>query len=115
MAPDACFATPEVREIFVEYLDEWARAARRRGPFVWEREIAAEEVEYHVHAFHQVASMLDARAQQEGGPRAPEDSQEFYLALLNGVLSALEAESEASASFAQHLARFWPGQEMSIR
>ncbi len=115
IAPDECFSTPEVRDIFEAYLDEWGSAARRRGPFVWESEIPAEEVEYHMHAFHQVAGLLSQREEQTGTSAAPEESKEFYLALLSGVLSALETESDASAEFAQHLGRFWPGQELTIR
>lgn len=115
IAPDACFSTPEVREIFESYLAEWRRVARRRGDFVWEADIPAEQAEYHMHAFHQVAAMLAEREHQTGAASAPDESREFYVALLSSVLSALEAESAASAEFAQHLGRFWPGQEPSIR
>lgn len=117
IAPGECFATPEVRQIFGHYLQVWdqAAAASETGKFVWDADIPTEQVEYHMHAFHQVAAMLRERQEQLGAAQAPEEGDEFYLALLHGVLSALEAESAASAEFAQHLGRFWPGQEMAIR
>lgn len=115
IAPGQCFTTPEVLAVFSEYLDSWDRAARRSGDFFWEDEIATEQVEYHMHSFHQVAGMLRDRQERLGAAQAPDEGDAFYLALLNGVLSALETESASSAEFAQHLGRFWPGQEMSIR
>lgn len=117
IAPGQCFATPELRQIFEHYLDVWGQAAASAegGNFVWDADIPTEEVEYHMHAFHQVAGMLRDRQEQSGAAQAPEAGEEFYLALLHGVLGALETESAASAEFAQHLGRFWPGQEMAIR
>lgn len=115
LAPDATFSSPEVVATFTDYLDQWDVAAATSGEFVWESEIPAEHVEFHMHAFHQVATVLREREERVGARQAPEEAQEFYLALLQGVLTALEAESQASAEFAQHLGRFWPGQEMVIR
>lgn len=114
LAPGECFSTPEVRAIFDSYLSEWEAVLREDGMFVWERDIPAEQVEYHLHAYHQVADMLadpDVR-RRTGGP--PPEGEEFVLALLNGVLSALEAESPSSAAFAKHLGAFWPGRDLSL-
>ena len=110
LAPDECYATPEVLAVFDGYLTEWERAARGTE-LHWSRDIPAEQVEYHMHAFQKVAGMLDERSQRSGVSHAPEEGEDFYLALLQGVLQALEAEDESSAAFAQHLARFWPGRE----
>ena len=115
LAPGACFSTPEVQAIFDGYLRQWEEAAGHGAEFLWSGDVPAEQVEYHVHAFHQLATMLDQRAQQRGERQAPEGGQEFYAAVLRGALSALEAEGPASAAFAQHLGRFWPGQELVIR
>lgn len=115
LAPGACFATPEVREVFDGYLTAWRREARSAGDFCWERDIPAEQVEYHVHALHQVATVLTERAEASGVHNAPDEGQEFYAALLRGVLNALEAEGPASASFARHLGEFWPGDHLSLR
>lgn len=110
LAPDECFATSEVRRIFAGYLTDWIRAARG-DEFVWEREIEPEQVEYHVHAFHQVAMMLARREERTGEPQAPAGGEDFYAAVLTGTLNALEAEGQASAAFARHLGEFWPGQQ----
>lgn len=109
MAPGECFTTPDVVEAFRAYLTSWRTAAV--GPeLLWERDIPAEQVEYDVHAFQRVAEVLAARA-AERGRASPPEGDDFYLALLQGVLSALEAEGPSSASFAKHLAEFWPGRD----
>ena len=111
LAPDQCFSTPEVRAIFDDYVSDWETTAAAGGTFTWQRDVAAEQAEYHVHAFHQVATMLERREQESGRHHAPPEGEEFYRALLTGVLAALEAESAASSEFAQHLLQFWPGHE----
>lgn len=109
MAPGECFTTSEVLEVFRGYLTSW-RAAAVGTDLVWERDIAPEQVEYDMHAFQRVVDVLSQRA-AEGGRAAPPEGEDFYLALLNGVLSALQAEGPASASFAKHLSEFWPGRD----
>ena len=109
MAPAECFTTPEVLAVFRGYVTSW-RAEAVGTSMVWERDIPAEQVEYHVHAFQRVAEVLAARAEQQGSA-APPEGEDFYLALLSGVLSALEAEGPSSAAFAKHLSEFWPGRD----
>lgn len=109
MAPGECFTTPEVIEVFRGYVASW-RAAADAPELLWERDIPAEQVEYDMHAFQRVAEVLAERAERDG-TAAPEEGEDFYLALLQGVLAALEAESPASAAFAQHLGEFWPGRD----
>ena len=109
MAPGECFTTPEVLEIFRSYVDSW-RAAAVGTEMSWEQDIPPEQVEYHMHAFQRVAEVLDQRA-EERGKAAPPEGEDFYAAILQGVLSALEAEGSASAAFAEHLAEFWPGRD----
>lgn len=109
MAPGECFATPEVIEVFRTYVGSW-RASAAGAELLWERDIPAEEVEYHMHAFQRVAEVLDQRAATEG-TAAPPEGEDFYAAILQGVLTALEAEGAASAAFAEHLAEFWPGRD----
>lgn len=109
MAPGECFTTPEVLEIFRSYVDSW-RAAVAGDEMVWERDIPPEQVEYHMHAFQRVAEVLDRRAGEQGTASPPE-GEDFYAAILQGVLSALDAEGPASAAFAEHLSEFWPGRD----
>lgn len=109
MAPDECFTTPEVLAVFRGYVASWREVAVGTS-MVWERDIPTEQVEYHVHAFQRVAEVLAARAEQQG-QAAPPAGEDFYAALLTGVLAALEAEGPSSAAFAKHLSEFWPGRD----
>ncbi|MFP5578223.1 MAG: hypothetical protein ACLGIZ_08280 [Acidimicrobiia bacterium] len=109
VAPGECFTTSEVLEVFRGYLRSW-RAAAVGTELVWEADIAPEQVEYDMHAFQRVVDMRSQRA-AERGRVAPPEGEDFYLALLHGVLGALQAEGPASASFAKHLAEFWPGRD----
>ena len=115
IAPGASCATPEVRAVFDAYLGEWDDAASQGPTFLWSSDVPTEQAEYHVHAFHQLATILDQRAADLHARQAPEGGEEFYAAVLRGALSALESEGPASAAFAQHLGQFWPGQELVNR
>lgn len=111
MAPGECFTSPDVMATFRHYVSSWSDAVgSRRGEFLWEQEIPTEQVEYNMHAFQRVAGVLAERAERHGA-QAPPEGEDFYLALLQGVLSALEAESGSSAAFAKHLGEFWPGRD----
>lgn len=109
MAPGECFTTPEVLGVFRAYVTSW-RAEAVGVSMVWERDIPTEQVEYDVHAFQRVVEVLAERAEREGRA-APPEGEDFYVALLHGVLGALEAEGPASAAFAKHLSEFWPGRD----
>ena len=115
VAPGASFADPELRSIFDGYLSEWEAEAAGDGPFLWSRDLPAEQMEYHLHAFHQLATALHEQAERRGTVLLPEGGQEFYAAVLRGALAALESESPASAAFARHLGEFWPGQALALR
>ena len=97
------------------YLSEWEAEVASDGPFVWSRDLPAEQMEYHLHAFHQLATVLTQRAEERGSTLLPEGARDFYAAVLRGCLAALESESPASAAFARHLEEFWPGQALALR
>jgi hypothetical protein len=109
MAPGECFTSAEVLEVFRAYLTSW-RAAAVGTDLLWERDIPPEQVEYDMHAFQRVAELLARRAEEQG-MAAPPEGEDFYLALLHGVLAALEAEGPSSAAYARHLSEFWPGRD----
>lgn len=109
MAPGECFTTPEVIAVFQAFLDRWDDATAGEE-FFWEADLPAEQVEYNMHALQRVAGVLAERAEREGR-QMPLEAEDFYLALLHGVLIALEAEGPSSAAYAKHLAEFWPGRE----
>lgn len=106
------WSRPDLIETFGSYLDEWEAAARRRSGFRWEKDIPTEQVEYHVHSFHQVVVHLADQAERTGTRRAPLEGDEFYSALVEGILVALAEEGEASAHFAEYLASFWPRRDV---
>jgi len=108
MAPGECFSAPETVAILRDFVSRWRRAARRDRMFLWDDEVPAERIEFAMHAFQRVVDLLAQRAAVHGRA-APPEGDEFYLALLQGVLGALQAESASSAAFADHLAEFWPG------
>ena len=111
MAPGECFTSPDVMATFRHYVSSWRDSVGSdRDWFLWEQDIPTEQVEYNMHAFQRVAGVLAERAERDG-VQAPPESEDFYLALLQGVLSALEGESGSSAAFAKHLGEFWPGRE----
>lgn len=115
LAPGECFTEPDVQAIFEGYLTAWedcaVDAAARGDKFLWEADLPAEQVEYHMHAFQKVADVLDARRARTGVRRGPEEGEDFYVAVLNGALTALEAEGASHAAYAQHLGEFWPGRD----
>jgi hypothetical protein len=108
MAPGECFTTPETVALLRGYVDSWKRTTGSGPEFWWEQEIPTEQVEYSMHAFQRVVDVLARRAEVHGRA-APPEGDDFYLALLHGVLAALQGESASSAAFAKHLAEFWPG------
>ena len=101
----------EVIASFRNYLDQWARVAKRGGEFKWTAEVDLEEVEYLVHAFYRVASRAADAAEQRGSRLMPPEGQAFYAALVLGVLDALESAGTPAAEFAGELRQFWPGFE----
>lgn len=111
VAPNRSCSSPEVVAIFEEYLDMWDEVAFLAGddPFRWEYDVPVEAAEYHMHAFNQVANVLADRAARGEGVQAPDESDEFYIVLVNSLLAAFVDCSPSSAEFAQHLGAFWPG------
>lgn len=107
LAPGECFTTPDTIEFLRGFVRSWELAATGEV-FCWEEDIPAERVEYSMHAFQRVVDVLARRAEIHGRS-APPEGDDFYLAVLQGVLRALEAESASSAAFARELAEFWPG------
>jgi hypothetical protein len=107
LAPGDCVAAPETVANLRGFVDAWWREADGEK-FFWEDDIPAEQVEYSMHAFQRVVDVLARRAEVHGRA-APPEGDDFYLALLHGVLAALQGESASSAAFAKHLAEFWPG------
>jgi hypothetical protein len=107
MAPGACFTSPDTVEFLRGFVRSWELSVTG-DVFLWEEDIPAERVEYSMHAFHRVVDLMSRRA-EEHGRSAPPEGDAFYVAVLQGVLRALETESASSAAFARDLAESWPG------
>lgn len=107
LAPGECFTSPDTVGLLRGFVDSWSLSAMA-DEFHWEQDVPTERIEYAMHAFQRVVEVLARRAEVDGRS-APAEGDAFYLALMNGVLRALEAESPSSAAFAEHLAEFWPG------
>lgn len=108
LAPGECFSTPETVAILRDFVSRWQEPARQDRVFLWDEDVPAERIEFAMHAFQRVVDLLARRAEVHGRT-APPEGDDFYLALLQGVLGALQSESASSAAFADHLAEFWPG------
>lgn len=107
LAPGECFTSPDTLDFLRAFVRSWQLSAVG-DVFCWEEDIPAERVEYSMHAFQRVVDVLARRAEVHGR-MAPPEGDAFYLAVLQGVLRALETESASSAAFARELAEFWPG------
>jgi hypothetical protein len=100
---------PDVVRLFERYLDEWEDLAERHPDFRWETDVDPERVEFVMHSFFQIAVLLEKLAEQRGYPLAPPAGEAFYEALVNGVVTAMEAEGRSLEEYAAQLRDVWPG------
>ena len=91
------------------YLDQWDRAAAAGPSFRWSGDADPEVVEYLLHAWFNLASILDRRAQERGVRTSPPEGEVFYNGLVEALLDALAAEGRAGSAFAEQLRTDWPG------
>jgi hypothetical protein len=94
---------------FQHLLDSWEAAATAADTFVWSTDLDPDQVEYLMHAFSNLVARLADEARARGYPEAPPESEEFYLALVTGLLDALQDAGGAHAEFAEQLRSSWPG------
>ena len=94
---------------FSGFLDQWQAAAEQHPEVSWNAEVEADELEFLAHAFLRIAEALAAEADVRGAPSAPPEADEFYQALVQGIVDALAAEDPARAQFSEQLRQAWPG------
>ena len=94
---------------FEGFLTQWEAAARRRKSFSWSVDIDPDQARFFAHAFFNIVAGLAHTAAARGIDAAPPEGDEFYLALVNSLLDALETEGGSLASFAEDLRDRWPG------
>jgi hypothetical protein len=100
---------PGVAELFEHYLDTWDRLAAASSTFEWTADIPADQVQVMGATWLQIASGLADSAERRGYPISPPEGDEFYRALIGGLLDGLTAEGGDLASLADQLRREWPG------
>jgi hypothetical protein len=100
---------PETIEGFERFLDQWQEVAERDTTFVWVAEVDPDEVEFLTHAWFSIAGALAAEADKRGFPLSPAEGDEFYQALIAGVLDALASEDRSRQEFSEQLRDEWPG------
>ena len=101
--------SPSVVEMIVRYLDEWEEQAGGGEVVAVSSELEVAELEYLSHAFLQVSTWATEQADERGYDVSPPKADEFYAALSDAVIAALEFAGESSATeFATVLRNNWP-------
>ena len=107
--------TPDVVDLFTGLLDRWQRIAEAGPVFAWAQEINVESLEYHFVAFVRVVLGGDpiGRTSESADDREVELRRPFRVALVNGILIALEGEGQGSAALAAELRAQWPDDDIA--
>jgi hypothetical protein len=107
--------TPELVARFQGLLDLWEEIAESGPVFSWELEVDVEEVEYDFVAFVRVVLGGDqiGRTSESAADQQAELRRPFRVALVNGILTALEREGPSSAGLAAELRVQWPDDDIT--
>jgi len=107
--------TPDLVARFQRLLDLWMDIAETGPVFSWELEVDVESVEYDFVAFVRVVLGGDpiGRTSELAADQQAELRRPFRVALVNGILQALEREGPASASLAAELRAQWPDDDIT--
>lgn len=107
--------TPDVVALFEGLLDHWEAIARSGPVFDWSEDLPVEAVEYHFVAFVRVVLLGDpiGRTSERAGDAAAQVRRPFRVALVNGLLVALEREGSGSAALAAELRAQWPDDDIA--
>jgi len=107
--------TPDVAALFGGLLDRWQEIAEAGAVFAWTQEINVETLEYHFVAFVRVVLGSDpiGRSSESADDRQAELRRPFRVALVNGILTALEREGSGSAALAAELRAQWPDDDIA--
>lgn len=91
------------------YLSDWEAQAALGPTLSLQVEIATDELEHLGHVFMKVSQFAVDKADRRGFDVAPLESDEFFAALSEAVIDALEYSGEESAEeFATGLRNDWP-------
>jgi hypothetical protein len=111
---DTPSVAPDMAAEFERTLDRWEEIARAGPVFSWFDERDVEEIEYQFVAF--VRLVLEGDPIGRTSERVDDDQIElrrpFRVALVNGILTALEREGGGSAALAAELRADWPDDDI---
>lgn len=100
---------PPVAARLSRILADWESEATRGPELSLTFEIPDEEAEFLAHAFLLVAEQWTAMADERGFDVSPPEGDEFYAALVDGVIAAMEHADDVSAvEFGEALRNVWP-------
>lgn len=101
--------TPEVEAQMSGLLDSWEAAAQQGPMLSLDFEIPHDEAEYLVHAFLRLADRWTAAADERGFDISPPESDDFYAALVDAVIVAMQqAEDVSGSEYGETLQTIWP-------
>jgi hypothetical protein len=107
--PDAIAIAPGVDRMIEDFIDEWEDQARQGPTLSLSIEISAEQLEFLSHAFLQISEWATTRADERGFDVSPPEGDEFYAALSDATIAALEfSGNDSSTEFASVLRQNWP-------
>jgi hypothetical protein len=107
-AADATGLPHEVVDTFLAYLNTW-EAAACEDPFIWTGEVDADQLEYLAHSFLRIVDHLVNEAGRVDATGMPEESYEFYQALVSSIIENLALQGGAESEFSEQLRDRWPG------
>jgi hypothetical protein len=91
------------------HLDDWETQATLGPKLSLQVEVPADELEHLGHVFLQVSRYSVEKADRRGFDVSPPESDEFFAALSEAMIAALEYSGEEStAEFATGLRNDWP-------
>lgn len=101
--------TPEVEAQMRGLLDSWEADALEGPVLSLSFEIPLEEAEFLVHAFLRLSAHWTTAADRRGFDVSPPEGDEFYGALVDAVIAAMEVSEEQSGmEFGTTLRTIWP-------
>ncbi len=103
------FLPPETEAVIEGHLDEWETQAALGPSLSLRVDMPADELEHLGHIFLQLARYSIDQADRRGYDISPPESDEFFAALSEALIAALEFSGESSATeFATGLRDSWP-------
>lgn len=106
---DPALIDPEVAARLHRLLEGWAQQARQADVLALSFEVPPDDTEFLAHAFLRISDRWTSAADERGFDVSPSEGDEFYNALVEAVIVALEhAEDDSGVEFGEALRSNWP-------